>query len=60
MRTSEMLQIFKEEGNILQTTKRRKATWIGHMLHMNCLLKQLTDGKIRGEDGSYGKQRKKT
>jgi len=58
--TEEMLQIVKEEGNILQTIKRRKANWIGHMLHRNCLLKQVTEGKIRGKDGSYGKQRKKT
>ena len=60
MRTEEMLQIVKEEGNILQTMKRRKANWIGHMLHRYCLLKQVIKGKIRGEDGSYGKHRKMT
>jgi hypothetical protein len=60
MRTEEMLQIVKKEGNILQTIKRRKANWNGHMLQRNCLLKQIIEGKIRGEDGSYGKKRKKT
>jgi hypothetical protein len=60
MRTEEMLQIVKEDGNILQTTKRRKANWNGHMLYRNCLLKQIIEGKIRWEDGHYGKQRKKT
>jgi len=38
----------KEERNILQTIKRRKAKWIGHMLHRNCLLKHLIEGKIKG------------
>jgi len=60
MRTGEMLQIVKEEGKILQTIKRRKANWNGHMLHRNCILKQVNEGKIRGEDGRYGKQWKKT
>jgi len=48
MRTGEMLQIVKEEGNILQTIKRRKANGIGHMLHRNCLLKQVNKGKRGG------------
>ena len=26
--------------------KRRKANWIGHILHRNCLLKQFIEGKI--------------
>jgi hypothetical protein len=29
--------------------KRRKANWIGHILHRNCLLKHITDGKIEGK-----------
>jgi len=45
-------------GNILQTIKRRKANWIGHILLRNCLLKHVIEGKIRGR--SEGKTRKKT
>ena len=28
---------------------KRKANWIGHILRRNCLLKQVTEGKIKGE-----------
>jgi hypothetical protein len=34
--------------NILQTIKRRKATWVGQMLRRNCLLKQVIEGKREG------------
>jgi hypothetical protein len=37
----------KEDRNILRTIKRRKVKWIGDMLHRNCLLKHLTEGKIK-------------
>jgi hypothetical protein len=33
---------------ILCTIKGRKANWIGHILHRNCLLKQVIEGKIKG------------
>jgi hypothetical protein len=49
----------KEVRNILQTTKRRKANWISHILCRNCLLKYIIEGK-RGKDRSEGKTRKKT
>jgi hypothetical protein len=32
----------------INTMKRRKVNWIGHMLHRNCLLKYLTEGKVEG------------
>ena len=35
---------------------RRKANWIGHILHRNCFLKHVIEGK----DRSDGKMRKKT
>jgi hypothetical protein len=41
-----MLQRIKEERNILQTIIRRKANWIGHILHRNCLLKHIIKGKM--------------
>jgi hypothetical protein len=28
--------------------KKRKANWIGHILRRNCLLKEVTEGKIKG------------
>ena len=33
-------------SNIL---KKQKANWIGHILRRNCLLKQVIEGKIKGE-----------
>jgi hypothetical protein len=49
VRNEEVLLRIKEERNILHTTKRRKADWIGHNLLRNCLLKHITEGKINGE-----------
>jgi hypothetical protein len=43
-----VLHRVKEERNILRTIRRRKANWIGHTLHRNCLLKHIFEGKIRG------------
>ena len=37
----------QEEKNILQTIKKRKVDWIGHILRRHCLLKHVTDGKIK-------------
>jgi len=44
----EVLQRVKEKRNILQTIRRRKANWIGHVLCRNCLLKLVVEGKIEG------------
>jgi hypothetical protein len=30
------------------TIKRRKANWVDHIVHRNCLLKHVTEGKIEG------------
>jgi hypothetical protein len=49
MRKDEVLRRVKEEGNILHAIKRRKTNWIGHILRGNCLLKQVIEGKIKGE-----------
>jgi hypothetical protein len=45
---NEVLHRDKEERNILHTIKRRKATWIGHILRRNCLLKHVIEGKLEG------------
>ena len=42
--------------------KKRKANWIGHILRRNCLLKQVIEGKIKGEmdvTRRRGRRRKK-
>ena len=38
-----------EQRNILHEIRKRKANWIGHILGRNCLLKQVIEGKIKGE-----------
>ena len=38
LRNDEVLRRFKEDRNMLQTIKRKKANWIGHILRRNCLL----------------------
>ena len=48
VRSEEMLQRFKEKRNILQTMKRRKGNWVGHILRRNCLLKRVFEGKVEG------------
>jgi hypothetical protein len=45
---NEVLQRVKEERNILQTIKRWKANWNGHMLRRIYLLKHIIEGKIEG------------
>jgi len=48
VRSEEVLQTVKDERNIPQTIKRRRANWIGHTLRGNCLLKQVIKGKTKG------------
>jgi hypothetical protein len=56
MRNEEVLHRVKEERNILHTVKRRKAKWIGHILHRNRLLKHVTEGKVEGRLEVTGRQ----
>ena len=46
----------KEERNIIHTIKRRKANWIGHILHRNCPLKHVIEGKTEGRVEMMGRQ----
>ena len=51
-----------EQRNILHEIRKRKANWIGHILRRNCLLKQVIEGKIKGEmevTRRRGRRRKK-
>ena len=64
---SESLQIqvflrVNEHRNILHEIRKRKANWIGHILRRNCILKQVIEGKIKGEmevTRRRGRRRKK-
>ena len=47
MRNEELLLSINEQRNILHEIRKRKANWIGHILHRNCLLKQVIKGKIK-------------
>jgi len=49
VRNEEVLLRVNEQRNILHEIKKQKANWIGHILRRNCLLKQVIEGKIKGE-----------
>jgi hypothetical protein len=38
----------KEQRNIVHEISKRNANWIGRILRRNCLLQQVTEGKIKG------------
>ena len=38
-----------ERKKILHEIRKREANWIGHILRRNCPLKQVIEGKIKGE-----------
>ena len=49
VRNEEVLLRVNGQRNILHEIRKRKAYWIGHILRRNCLLKQVIEGKIKGE-----------
>ena len=62
VRKEEVLLRVNEQRNILHEIRKRKANWIGHILRRNCLLKQVIEGKIKGEmevTRKRGRRRKK-
>ena len=48
MRNEEVLLRVNEQRNILHEIRKQKANWIGHIVHRNCLLKQVIEGKVKG------------
>jgi hypothetical protein len=46
----DVLHTVKEASNTLhtRTIKESKVNWIGHILHRNCVLKQVIEGKTQG------------
>ena len=62
VRNEEVLLRVKEQRNILHEIRKRKAVWIGHILHRNCLLQRVIEGKIKGGievTGRRGRKRRK-
>jgi hypothetical protein len=57
VKNEEIQQRVKEKRNVLQTVRRRKATWVSHTMHSNCLLNLVIQEKI-GEYGRRGRGRK--
>ena len=41
-----LLHRVKDVGGTLRKIKRKNASWIGHILRKNCLLKHVIEGKI--------------
>ena len=50
VRKEKVLYRVKEDRNIEHKTRRRKAKWIGLILHRNCLLQHGTEGNCTGKD----------
>ena len=62
VRNDEVLLRVIERENIVHEIRKQKANWIGHILHRNCLLKQVIKWKIKGEmkvTRRWGRRRKK-
>jgi hypothetical protein len=62
VRNEEVLLRDNGQRDILHEIRIRKANWIGHILRRNCLLKQVIEGKIKGEmevTRGRGRRRKK-
>jgi len=55
VRNEEVLLRVNEQRNILHEIRKRKANWIGHILRKNCLLKQVIEGKIKGQTEVTGR-----
>jgi hypothetical protein len=56
VRNEDVLLRVKEQRNILHEILKWKANWIGHILRRNCLLQQVTEGKIQGGIEVTGRQ----
>ena len=62
VKNEEVLLRVNEQRNILHEIRKRKATWTGHILRRNCLVKQVIEGKIKGQievTRRRGRKRKK-
>ena len=60
VRNEEGLLRVNKQRKILHEIRKWKANWIGHILCRNCLLKQVIEGKIKGEMEVTRRRVKKT
>jgi hypothetical protein len=58
VRNTVVVRRIEQERNILHTVKGREGQWFGHILHRNCLLKHVIEGRIE-VTGRRGRRRKK-
>ena len=49
VRNKEVFYGVKDERNIVHTAERKNANCLGHSWRRNCLIKQVIEGKIKGE-----------
>jgi hypothetical protein len=62
VRNEKVLLRVNEQRNILHEIRKRKGNWIGHILRRDCHLKEVIEGKIKGEmevTKRRGRRRKK-
>ena len=62
VRNEEVLLRVNEQSNILHEIRKRKANWTSHILRRNWLVKQIIEGKIKGQievTRRRGRRRKK-
>jgi len=59
VRNEEVLLTVKEQRNILHEICKQKANWIGHILHRNCLLQWVIEGKKQGRIEVTGRRCRK-
>ena len=59
VRNEEVLHTVKKERNILHRVNRKKANWIGHILHRNCVLNTLLKGKVEGRIKMRGRRERR-
>ena len=59
VRNEDVLLTVKEQRNILHEIRKQKANWIGHILHRNCLLQRVIEGKIQGGIEVTGRQERR-
>jgi hypothetical protein len=58
-RNEDVLLRVKEQRNILHEIHKQKANWIGYILHRNCLLQRVIEGKIKGGIEVTGRRRRR-
>jgi len=56
---NEVLHGVQEERNILNTINRTKGNWSGLILHGNCLVKHVIEGKIEGRIEVTGRRKRR-